>query len=251
MFPTIFSFGPFHIHSYGVMVAVGVMFGITLMNRLAGKINISSDTIIDVSTVVLITGFLSARLFYVAQFWPVYVSAPLNILKIWEGGLVVYGGLIGGLIGFATYVKLKKFSFLVMLDLFTPATALAQGFGRIGCFLNGCCFGTPSHMPWAVKFPFLNTHVHPTQLYESLFCFVLAGFLVWIWKKRLQAGIVSALYFMLYAAGRFVLEFFRGDNPKVLYGLTGYQYVSLFVILSAIVGLSIILHGKRNISRPA
>jgi len=138
-------------------------------------------------------------------------------------------------LGFSFFIWVRRLPFMTMLDLFVPATALAQGFGRIGCFLNGCCFGKVSQVPWAVSFPYLNDPVHPTQLYEAFFCFLLAGFLLFLWNRRLRTGTVAASYFLLYPVGRFVIEFFRGDNQVILLNLTLNQWISLGFALSALV----------------
>jgi hypothetical protein len=115
---------------------------------------VSRFTVLVIVTIA--AGFAGARLFYVIQFWDHFRISPLGILKIWEGGLVLYGGLAGGLLGFFMFVRAKRLPFLACLDLFVIAAALAQGFGRIGCFLNGCCFGLKTQLPFGVSFPFLD-----------------------------------------------------------------------------------------------
>lgn len=234
MHPILFSYGPLHLYSYGLMVALGVLLAILLIRRNAKTISVNSDTSVDLAMTTVISGFVGARLFYVVQRWDFFRYELLDIFKIWQGGIVLYGGLIGGFIGFAVFIKLNKLSFLPLLDLFVPAMALAQGFGRLGCFLNGCCFGTECHFPWAVQFPFLETKVHPTQLYEALFCFLLSAFLYRLWKKRLATGTVALAYFMIYPIGRFFIEFLRGDQSRYLFNFTSAQWTSLILVSAAV-----------------
>ncbi|OGW88647.1 MAG: prolipoprotein diacylglyceryl transferase [Omnitrophica bacterium RIFCSPLOWO2_01_FULL_50_24] len=234
MHPILFSLGPLVIHSYGVMVAIGVWAAVTVLRRNAAKAGLDRDLAVNLALAVIFFGFAGARLFYVFLFWEYFSHVPLQIVQIWKGGIVLYGGMAGGLAALWVVTKMKGQSFLEWLDLFLPPIALAQGFGRIGCFLNGCCYGTASSLPWAVSFPFLEGRVHPTQLYESLFCFALAAFLLVLWGKRPKPGVVSAAYFFGYALGRFVLELVRGDNPKLVLGLTLPQAVSVLVMVLSV-----------------
>ncbi|OGX05491.1 MAG: prolipoprotein diacylglyceryl transferase [Omnitrophica bacterium RIFCSPLOWO2_12_FULL_50_11] len=231
MYPTLFSYAPLTIHSYGVMVGIGILIAIYVLRQNAQQLGVPPNLVVDLALFVVFLGFLGARIFYVGLYWDYFRAAPLEIIQIWKGGLVWYGGLAGGLIGFYLFTWFKRLPLMALLDLFVPAVALAQGFGRMGCFLNGCCFGIKTNVPWAVQFPFSDHSIHPTQLYESGFCFVLAGFLFLLWRSRLRPGLVSFTYFLAYPAGRFFLEFLRGDNPHVFGGLTRPQLVSLGVVV--------------------
>ncbi|OGW82343.1 MAG: prolipoprotein diacylglyceryl transferase [Omnitrophica bacterium RIFCSPLOWO2_12_FULL_44_17] len=234
MYPKLFSIGFLTIYSYGAAVAVGVLCAILFLRRHAKRVNLSSETMVDLAFVTIFAGFLNARIFYVVQFWKLYEANPVDMLKIWEGGLVYYGGLIGGVIGFCVYVFRKKLNIWKLLDLFVPGLAIAQGFGRIGCFLNGCCFGKSTTLPWGVQFPFPAGPVHPVQLYESAFCFVLAILLYLIWKNRSRVGFVSFVYFAGYSVFRFFIEFLRGDNEKWWLSLTVSQWISLGILFVCI-----------------
>jgi phosphatidylglycerol:prolipoprotein diacylglycerol transferase len=234
------------IFPYGAFEALGVFAGILLLRKNAPLIFLSSDTATDLAVTAVISGFVGARLFYVVQFWDYFQKAPLDIFKLWQGGITFYGGVFGALLGSFIYAKLKRIHFLIVLDFLVPAIALAQGFGRIGCFLNGCCYGKLTHMPWAVTFPFLDHAVHPVQLYEAFFCFVLAFFLSILWSRKPKTGFVATVYFTLYPIGRFILEFFRGDNPVIFSGLTLPQWVSILII---VVTLFLNLYGTKRIRR--
>lgn len=232
MHPVLFSFGSIRLYSYGVLVAIGVWMAVLLLRTNAKQIFIGSSTVVDLAFVAIVSGFIGARVFYVTQYWDYFRTSPLEVLKIWEGGIILYGGLIGGFVGFSIFVQAKRLPFLMLLDLFVPPLALAQGFGRVGCFLNGCCFGRSTRVPWGVSFPFLAGRVHPTQLYEAVFCFFLAVFLFFLWRRYLKAGAVAFSYFILYPLGRFVIEFVRGDHPKVLLNLTLHQWISLVLVIA-------------------
>lgn len=231
MHPILLSLGPIRLYSFGVLVAIGVLSAILLLRTNAKRISVSPDVMVDLAIVTVVSGFIGARILYVIQYWDFFRASPFEILKIWEGGIILYGGLIGGLLGFSIFIRIKRLPFLTLLDLFVPALALAQGFGRIGCFLNGCCFGSPTDLPWQVQFPLLDHPVHPTQLYEATFCFLLAAFLLFLWQQRLRAGTVAVSYFILYPAGRFLFEFFRGDNIPIFLNLTAHQWISMILIL--------------------
>lgn len=250
MHPVIFSWGPIHLYAYGLLVATGVLSAVLFIRKNAERSGIKPDLSVDLAMVTVVSGFIGARIFYVVQFWNFFSQSPMNVFKIWEGGIVLYGGLIGGIIGFAAFIKWKRLPFLAALDLFIPALALAQGFGRLGCFLNGCCYGKVSFLPWAVQFPLSDNALHPTQLYEAIFCFALALFLIALLKKKLISGKVTAAYFLIYPTGRFLIEFFRGDQSRYLH-LTLAQWISI-----SVVGLMVILiflkrifdRGKNSIS---
>ena len=231
MHPSLFSLGPLVFHSYGLMVAIGVFFSILFLRSQSERIPVAPETVVDLALVALVSGFVGARVFYAAQFWGYFREAPIDVLKLWQGGIVLYGGLIGGLIGFSIFIRIRRLPFVPLLDLFMPAVALAQGFGRIGCFLNGCCFGIETHLPWGARFPLLNNPVHPTQLYESVCCFLLFGVLFFLLfrRKHLKNGMVALSYFILYPTGRFFIEFLRGDHRRIWLSLTVSQWIGLVI----------------------
>lgn len=258
MFPEIVSLGPLTIHSYGLAIAMGVFLALVLMGRRARDTGFPpAEKVFDLVFVTLVSGFLGARFFYVLQEWNWYGSHPWDIFKIWEGGLVYYGGVIAAFAGFFLYVRSNRLSFLKTSDFVIPYIALVHAFGRVGCFLKGCCYGKPFSGPWAVKFPFLPAPFHPVQLYEAIFNLALFGFLVACQrrgqvlicdltvdgrrtsnvKSRLDPlvgfpGAVTSLYLILYSAGRFVLEFFRGDQAPLVFSLTLQQVLSLAFFLA-------------------
>lgn len=235
MYPTIHFLDHFSIHTFGILTAIGVLIAAFLIRKNASSAGVLPDDASDLVLVTVVPGFLGARAFFVFQFWDHFKHAPAEMFRIWEGGIVIYGGVAASLLAFFVYCRLKHLAFVTLLDLFVPAVALAQGFGRIGCFLNGCCYGIRTTLPWGIHFRFTEEPVHPVQLYESIYCFTLSIFLFWLWGKRVRPGIVVLSYFILYPAGRFFMEFLRGDNPKWLLALTLPQWISIgFILLSSV-----------------
>jgi phosphatidylglycerol:prolipoprotein diacylglycerol transferase len=233
MNPVLFSFGPVHLYSYGLSIALGVLLSLFLMRRRARKEGFpGEDDVLDISFSVLVWGFIGARLFYVIQNFSYYVTEPFRIFAVWEGGLIVYGGLIMGLAGFWIALRRKKIPFWKMLDFIVPYIALSQAFGRIGCFLNGCCFGKACDLPWAVRFPGIPYAVHPAQLYEAFYDIVLFVFLLERKKRARFEGEIALLYFLLYGMGRYMLEFVR-EPGWIWMGLTSNQWLSIAIIGTA------------------
>lgn len=232
MFPIIFSFGSLHVYSFGAMVATGVILAIFLMKRRAqqNQLLLPQD-IYDTVFVVLVSGFLGARLLYVIENRDFYSRNLPSIFAFWEGGLIFYGGVIGSFVAVILFFKCKKLPVFKMLDFFLPYVSFIHGFGRIGCFLNGCCGGKVCDFPWAVQFPNALYRVHPAQLYEAFLDFVIFFILTRFHDKNHRDGKVAVLYFMGYSILRFFVEFFRDGNASAA-GLSWNQWTSigLFVV---------------------
>lgn len=235
MKPVLFSFGALHLYSYGLCIAVGVLVSVFLMQRRAQREGFPKpEDVLDISFTVLVWGLLGARLFYVLQNLSYYRAEPLKIFAVWEGGLIFYGGLAAACLGFLRALRKKKLPFWKSLDFLSPYVALAHAFGRIGCFLNGCCFGRGCDLPWAVRFPEVPYAVHPAQLYEAAYDVLLFAFLV---KRRARArfdGEIGLLYFLLYGMGRYTVEFVREPGWMGM-GLTLNQWVSVAVMTAAFI----------------
>ncbi|VEN73590.1 Prolipoprotein diacylglyceryl transferase [Candidatus Desulfarcum epimagneticum] len=217
MFPTIFTIGTVSLHSYGLFVAIGCLAGFFLARVEARRKNIDPDRISDLVFYALIAGIVGARLFYALTDPAPYIQNPLALLKIWEGGLVFYGAFILAVPTIFIYARRHGLKAAVIFDILAPGLALGHFFGRIGCFLAGCCYGKASDLPFAVVFQNpgslapLNLGLHPVQLYSALSNLLIFGFL-WLLRKRLRIdGQLFWVYVLLYAAARFFLEFFRGD----------------------------------------
>lgn len=237
MHPIIAKIGPLYIYSYGLMVALGFALAMLLAYKEAPRFNINKDKIIDFGIVILLGGLVGARLFYVFMNIKYYIAHPLETINITRGGLVWYGGFLTGILIGIIFVKKNKMSFWDGADLLAPFIALAQSIGRIGCFLNGCCYGSaaPKDYILGVIFPYEEVLRHPTQIYESAVLLILFLILRKWQEMRHFKGEIFIGYAMLYSLSRFLLEFFRGDNPKIFAGLTIGQILSVIISLVCLV----------------
>lgn len=230
-----FGIGPITLYTYGALLATAFLVAIYVAMRSAEREGVEPEFIADMGIIIVLSSIVGARLFYIV-FYDLQgtLQHPRELLKLQQTGLVFYGGLIFAVGGGMVYCRLKHVSIPVVLDITAPSIALGQAIGRIGCFMSGCCYGKPSSVPWAVKFPLLSHPRHPTQIYESLMTFGIFLLLLWFRKRKTGAGQVAWLYFVLYAEGRFMLEFLRGDNLPVFFQLTISQVLSLLVLVVAL-----------------
>jgi len=249
MLPDIFKIGPLTLHSYGLMLALAFLAGIWLMELQAHKHGLDKTLIVDLGVFVMAGSVIGSRLMYVATHWSEYSSNPWQALAVWEGGLTFYGGFILGTLTAAVFCRVRRISFWTIADIAAPGFAMGLGLGRIGCFLNGCCFGKPSQLPWAVQFPAYGASgltsgcaVHPTQLYEALFGFATFGLLWTMRNKKIFSGSSICLFFLLYGIWRLLSDQFRvyEQSQRWWFGLTNNQWISLAIILFAI-GASLLL----------
>ncbi|MFA5087867.1 MAG: prolipoprotein diacylglyceryl transferase [Candidatus Omnitrophota bacterium] len=211
------------------MMAIAVMVCTFLLLREARLLGFQPEIIVDLVFWVVLVGIAGARLFFVFLNFSYFVRHPLEIIMIHHGGLAWQGSLISGTLFGLGYIRRKKLPLRPVLDLLSPYIALGQAIGRIGCFLNGCCYGR--EIPWGIYFPVHEARLHPTQLYSA------AGlFLIFLILKKFRAwskkpGQVFVLYLVLASSLRFIVEFFRADHEAVFFGLSVFQSVSLLVLL--------------------
>jgi len=283
--------GPFEIHTYGALMALAFLASSFVAIWVAGKSGEDREFVKDIVLWSMITGLFGSRILYVIinagdyynacfvfdQPNPLHDNLPysaptcLEWLKLWNGGLVWYGGFIGASLFFLSFCYHKKRSFLATADLIIPAVALGHSIGRIGCFFAGCCWGGISSFPIAVSFPrgsmafaehvrenwisikaTSSLPVHPTQLYESATNFIIFMVLLSVLKNRKFNGQVLLTYFFLYAPARIIIEFLRGDRTRgllinwssqvkidgrvyeVLSGLSTSQIISMLLLVAAV-----------------
>ncbi len=244
MHPLLFQIGSLKITCFGAMAACGFLAASFLLFANMKERGLNSDNVNDLFFICIVAGILGARLFYVIQFWDEFKNNLLMIPRVDKGGIVFYGGFIAAVLAIYIYSRRKKLNFFGVIDVMAPSLALGHAFGRIGCFLNGCCFGRPCDLPWAVRFPqgsmpehcYPGASLHPVQLYESLFNFALAGLLFVFLRKTKVCGRTAALYLVCYGIGRFTLELFRGDNAKIMSLMSVSQIIG---IATAIAGVGI------------
>jgi phosphatidylglycerol:prolipoprotein diacylglycerol transferase len=255
MHPILISFGNFSIRSYGAMAAIGFVLGCLLVNWNRKYAKMSSDQASTSLFVAMIAGIVGARIFYVVEFFDHYRNNLWGVFRIDQGGLVFYGGFLLALPALWGYCRLNKLDIVRVFDVYAPALAIAHACGRIGCFLNGCCWGKPTDLFLGVTFPkgsnpalcYPGEHLHPVQLYESAEQFLLF-FLYLYLVRHTRRGITMASYLTIYGVLRFLNELLRGDNPKVLADFfTPAQVIGLLIVPAGILSLIyFIRHEPKN-----
>jgi len=269
MFRTLFSVGSFEIHTYGVMQAIAFFTAILIAVRMAKREGIDPNIVFDLAIWVLVSVVIGARIWYVIEHFSEYSENPFDVLKIWEGGLVFYGGFIGALIGGSLFLRTRKLRFTKIGDIMAPSLAIGIAIGRIGCFLNGCCYGRISQS-CGISFPGKEfpppyadqlrqgliqpgaTHslpVIPTQLYSTLDNLVIFAILIFLSRRKPFQGFLIWLFFGLYGIHRFIIDFFRyyEGAARALKIMTLSQAMSLCVIVvSGIALLFLYREHKKN-----
>lgn len=235
--------GPITIHGYGLMIAIGILSAYLMCEYRAKKKGLDSEKIFDLMIWCLIGGVIGAKLLYYITEIKQIIAQPKLIILNFSDGFVVYGGIIGGIIGGLFCCKYKKLNFLKYFDLVIPSVALAQGFGRIGCFLAGCCYGLETNGSCAITFQHSDYAPNgipliPTQLLSSGLNFVHCFVLLFLARRNKIDGQIAGFYLVFYSMGRFILEFFRGDLVRGSVGiLSTSQFISIFIF---IIGCSIL-----------
>lgn len=266
MHPLIFSIGPldslsdwwhdpFELHWYAVLIAVGYILGMYLAGRQARRLGKNADVIMDLTFYLLLAGLVGARLLFILVSWRDYLADPLLLFRFWTGGLVFYGGFLGALVFLFWYCQRYKLSLRSTADILIPSVALAHAFGRLGCFMAGCCFGSPTEQPWGIVFPLgsmahssqisnelIHAHehslpVHPTQLYEASGELGIYFFLLWLRSRQRFNGQIFLSFLIAYPVLRSIIELFRGDAirgfviPDIL---STSQFISLLLAIAAL-----------------
>jgi phosphatidylglycerol:prolipoprotein diacylglycerol transferase len=247
MFPVLFSIGPLTLHTYGTFVATGIVVGILVTIRIGRSQGITSQNILDIGFIAIFSGIIGSRLLYILMNLSYYSSNPLDMLKLWQGGLVFSGGLLAALIILIWYSKRKDYNPLLLGDICSPGVAIGQAIGRIGCFMMGCCYGKPTTVAWGVVFTNprslarLNIPLHPTQLYSSLSGFVIFVILMILTAKKKFKGQVLLWFLILHSASRLLIERFRGDDRGLIPGThwTVTQFSTVFILAGAVIMLII------------
>jgi phosphatidylglycerol:prolipoprotein diacylglycerol transferase len=224
MHPDFIQFGPFDIHTYGVMVALGFIAGLYLAAWRGQREGIGGHRIMDLGVWLIIAGMLGAKLFYVVFLWPDFLAGwREDGFRSLRQGFVFYGGFIAACAATIYYAHRTKISLWKIADVMAPSVALGHAFGRIGCFLHGCCYGKACTLPWGVQYP--SGHpahtfpTHPVQLYEAAGnLLIFAGLSLWFRRRKFD-GQIWWLYVLVYGALRFTVEFFRGDYGHLYLGI--------------------------------
>jgi phosphatidylglycerol:prolipoprotein diacylglycerol transferase len=264
MFPILLRLGPLTLPTYGVLMATAFLVALQVARRHAGQDGIDPESLTGLFVVILICGIGGAKLTLYLVDWRYYLAHPDAILASWRSAGVYYGGFLGAGLASVWYVRRHRLPLGPAADAIAPSVALAQSIGRLGCFAAGCCYGLPTHVPWAVTFTDpeaaaitgvpLGIPRHPTQIYLSLNALALFGLLLLVrrWKRRreLPSGVVFWSYVLLYSCGRFALEFLRADPRGTLGPLSTSQGIAIVGAAVAICALArLALAHRRTVAR--
>lgn len=242
MHPILFTLWGRPIHVYGLMAALGLIAAMIHWSWLGRRQNRPAGLGADLAIWMTVGGLLGARAAYVIAHWTYFASNLWEIPRIDHGGLIYYGGLLGGTAGCLLLVRSRGMKLWEIGDFACTGLPLAQAFGRIGCFFNGCCYGQETSFKLSVFAE--GAQRHPVQLYESAICLAIYAALLAHTARKRPPGTTLALYLVLYPPARFLLEFLRGDSRMMGPGLNAAQIVSL-VLLAVGAGLWL-LHGKKR-----
>jgi phosphatidylglycerol:prolipoprotein diacylglycerol transferase len=253
--PVLIDLGRFQLRSYGLMMFIAFVVGIWIAHRRGVKRGLGENTIIDFSTAIIISGLVGSRTLYVLTHLSEYRGHMWDIISpvqsdgtIGYAGLVLLGGVILAFITVVLFARIRKVNLLTILDVFAPSLAIGIALGRIGCYFNGCCFGTPTDLPWGVVFPqgslagyiYPGIHIHPTQLYATLYNTALFFGLLWAEERfRTFPGFTWSLFMIGYGILRFANELLRFQES----GLRLIRWNSGFITVSQTVSIVMVLAG--------
>ena len=239
--PNSFEVFGFSIYWYGVIIAAGFLLAVLYCMHRCGEFGLNSDNVLDTLIVGTPLAIIGARLYYVVFYFDLYRDNLWEIFAIRDGGLAIYGGIIGAIIGLLIVSRWRRFSALAMLDLGCFGMLIGQFVGRWGNFFNQEAHGGPTDLPWAIWAD--GEYVHPTFLYESIWCFALFIFLIWLDKRRSFPGQIACLYGMLYSLERGLVEQLRTDS-LMIGPFKQAQVLSFFVFLFCLIAY--VMLRKRN-----
>ena len=242
MRPVLIEVGGIGIPAYGVMLAVSFLAALWYVKRKAPKFDISTVVIENLAFYIMLGVVIGGRLLYVVFHWEQYQNDLFGMFRIWEGGMMFFGGFLGGFLLGALYMRRQRISIGKIADIVAPSLGLGLFFTRIGCFLNGCCFGEPSTLPWAVRFPPecvagtspIDTQtLHPAQLYESAFGLALFFFLNGRLGRSERTGAIFAQFLIFYGVFRFGIDLIRYYENSANYWIN--QVIAMGLVIAGIV----------------
>lgn len=261
--PILIFFGPIHIYWYGLFIVLGILSAILAAFRLSSYYKIKKEIIVNLAFYLIIGGIIGARIYYILLEWQYYLAHPLNIFKIWQGGLAIHGAIFAGLAIIWHFAKKYQHNPWLLIAIAAPSLALAQAIGRWGNYFNQELFGKPTNISWGIPIDLMNRPIeyinnrffHPTFLYESIGNFLIFLALIflhiWIIKKNkfndFYYSLSAICYFILYSILRFSLEFIRIDQSYIIFDLRFPQLISLLIIVLSITFLILLKFKKRDI----
>lgn len=250
MYPLLLKLGPISIHTYGLMVALGFFAALSVVRELAPASGLDPERSADTAFWLLVVGFIGARALFVITRFEDFAPDPLSVFKIWEGGLVFFGGPLVAIPWSIWWFKRNKISFWKSIDIYLPALTIAHAMGRLGCLAAGCCYGRPTDLPWGIHLhselvepSFRGVSLHPVQLYESAALIVFFLGLLVLHKRRKFDGQVGVTYLLAYPFIRSFIETFRGDSVRgfVIDGmLSTSQFISILFFAAGLWALKVV-----------
>lgn len=247
--PVAFSVGLITVRWYGIFIVAGIISGLAVTKQLAKKFNFSADQVYDLAFYVIIFSLLGARIFSIFLDFNYYINNPFQMLAVWNGGLAIHGGIIGGALTIYFYAKKKNQNFWSWIDVAAPGLALGQAIGRFGNYFNQEIFGWPTSLPWGIPIELANRpaqftdsiYFHPTFLYEAILNLINFAILLILFKTRiekLKAGTLALIYLINYSAIRILMEQLRTDSVPEIYGLRATTWSAMIILVIAIIALS-------------
>lgn len=248
----LFSIGKFTIHGYGLMIALGFLAALIYGSWQCKKKGLDDDLFFNLAMCVLVFGWLGGKILFIIVEFKHFLEAPMSVIG--SEGFVVYGGIFSGLLTIYVYCKIKKMDFFKYIDVIVAGVAINQAFGRIGCFLSGCCYGRPTDSIIGVVFPEgcmapAGVKLIPTQLFSAGadFCMFIILFILLNSKKYIK-GVPVAVYMIGYAIGRSIIESFRSDARGAVGALSTSQFISIFMGIMGIIFMIYVLKSNREAS---
>lgn len=266
MHPILFEIGPFTVRTYGLLLAVSFIAGILLALRRSRARGLNQNQMINMSLLIMVAGIVGARIMYVIPHWNEFSANPLDIISPFQSsgsigltGLTMYGGFIAAILVSILYLRVNRLSIWKACDAFAPSIALGIGISRVGCYMNGCCFGLPTESALGVVFPafsaagsfYPDVHLHPAQLYNAVLAFGLFGLLMWLDRKPKYDGFLFAVLLIAEPVTRFFVDLFRYYEASMTLGSLGGMALSVNQGISiALCGMGLLLLGwVRNRAR--
>lgn len=244
MYNDILSIGPFTIHGYGLMIGIGVAAALLVGDRRATKRGLDGDQIYGLTISAVVIGFFVARILFIITEWSDFIKNPMAYIT--GAGFVVFGGIIGGILAIIGYCRIKKLSAIDYMDLMVPSVALAQGFGRLGCLLAGCCYGRETDSIIGIVFKHSSfapngVKLLPTQIIMSVGDFIIAAILFVGAKRFTKKGQSTCIYIALYSIGRFFVEFLRNDYRGNVGILSTSQFIGIIMAIGAVLAYIVLV----------
>jgi len=215
--PVLYKIGPLTLRTYGLFLAVSFILAIALSVRRGEIRGVDRKDVLDLCFIIMVSSIIGSRLYYILTHLGEYAASPLRVFAVWEGGLSMFGGVVLALVASKIFMDRRGLSFTRLGDIIAPALMLGTFFTRIGCYMNGCCFGLPTKSSLGIIFPpdciagsyFPGTAIHPTQLYSSAAALIIFIVLLAVDRPNLKQGFLFGLMFVLYSTGRFLIEGLR------------------------------------------